>query len=68
MELFNNNDNQAPPSVVVEGMTSVSALINAVLSGKNSRRILRVLVMKTSSAKQPFCVRKPNSFSLVPGK
>ncbi len=44
MDIFNNNDNQAPPSVVVEGMTSVSALINAVLSGKNSRRILRVLV------------------------
>jgi hypothetical protein len=50
MEIFNNNDNQAPPSVVVEGMTSVSALINAVLSGKNSRRILRVLVSHKAAA------------------
>ena len=44
MEIMCENNNRAQPFVVVEGMTSVSALINGVLSGKNSRRILGVMV------------------------
>ena len=44
MENVINNYTKSPLPVMVEGMTSVSALINSVLSGKNTRRILQVLV------------------------
>ena len=44
---FNNEKN-----IIIEGMTSISSLINAIQSGINDRKIISVYVSKTAVIKK----------------
>ena len=46
------NLNTSDKDIIIEGLTSVSALINAIKTGTNNRIIKRVLVSETSAAKK----------------